>query len=102
MNLSKANKIVVQNLEPSEREVIALLNNYPAKLEEAARTYSPSIIANYAYELAKEYNQFYQAIPILTEADPDKLKLRIAFTEQVGNVLKKSMAVLGIEVPERM
>ena len=93
---------VIQTLEPSEREVIALLNAYPSKLEEAARTYSPSVMANYAYELAKEYNQFYQAIPILTEPDSEKLKFRIAFTKCVGEVLKETMALLGIGVPERM
>ena len=92
----------VSNLEPSERDVIALLNSYPAKLEEAAKTFSPAIIASYAFELAKEYNQFYQAIPVLSETDPTKLKFRIAFTEVVGSVLKKAMGVLGIDVPERM
>ncbi len=92
----------ILNLEPSARDVIALLRNYPTKLEEAARTYSPAIIANYVFDLAKEFNQFYQAVPILSETDPDKLKFRIAFTETVGHVLKKGMSVLGIEVPERM
>lgn len=95
-------KFRISNLAPSERDVIALLNSYPTRLEEAAKNYSPAIIANYAYELAKEFNQFYQAIPILTETDPNKLKFRIAFTERVGNVLKKAMGVLGIEVPDRM
>ncbi len=89
-------------LETSERDVIVLLKNYPTRLEEAARTYSPAIIANYIYDLAKGYNQFYQAVPILTETDLNKLKFRIAFTETVGHVLKKGMGVLGIEVPERM
>jgi arginyl-tRNA synthetase len=91
-----------QDLQPSERVVIALLNTYPAKLEEAARTYSPAVIANYTFELAKDYNQFYQAIPILTETDSNKLRFRISFTEVVGRVLKQAMSVLGIDVPERM
>ncbi len=102
LNLFQIASTTIKELEPSEREVIVLLNNYPAKVEEAARNYSPSVIANYTFELAKEYNQFYQAIPILTEPNPDKLRFRIAFTEMVGTVLKKSMALLGIEVPERM
>jgi arginyl-tRNA synthetase len=102
LNLTKAATATIQSLEPSEREVVALLNTYPTKLEEAARTYSPAIIANYAFELAKEYNQFYQAIPILTETDPAKLAFRLTFTEMVGQVLRKSMLVLGIEVPDRM
>lgn len=89
-------------LESVEREVISLLNQFPAKLEEAARTYSPSLIANYAYELAKEYNQFYQAISILSESDTTKQQFRLAFTEKTGLVLKKAMNLLGIDVPERM
>jgi arginyl-tRNA synthetase len=89
-------------LEPVEREVISLLNHFPAKLDEAARTYSPSVVANYAYELAKEYNQFYQAINILNETDASKQQFRLAFTEKTGQVLKKAMSLLGIDVPERM
>lgn len=89
-------------LEMAERGVIALLNSYTNKLEEAARTYAPSVIANYAYDLAKEYNQFYQAINILNETDLTKLQFRLAFTQKIGDILKKSMLLLGIEVPERM
>jgi arginyl-tRNA synthetase len=90
------------SLEPSEREIIFTLNNFHNKLHEASREYSPSVIANYAYELAKEYNQFYQAIPIFNESDPTKLKFRIAFSKVVADVIKRSMHLLGIHVPERM
>ena len=89
-------------LEPIERVIIFRLNNYHAKLHEAAREYSPAVISNYAYELDKEYNQFYQAIPIFNESDPAKLKFRIAFSTVVANVLKSSMLLLGIHVPEKM
>ncbi|HNU43481.1 MAG TPA: DALR anticodon-binding domain-containing protein, partial [Cyclobacteriaceae bacterium] len=89
-------------LEPAERDVIFKINQYTNKLQEAAREYSPSIIANYAYELAKAYNQFYQAIPIFNESDADKLKFRIAFSEVTATTIKKAMALLGIRVPERM
>jgi arginyl-tRNA synthetase len=92
----------INSLEPSEREIIFTLNNFHNKLHEASREYSPSVIANYAYELAKEYNQFYQAIPIFNESDPTKLKFRIAFSKVVANVLKTSMNLLGIQVPEKM
>jgi arginyl-tRNA synthetase len=60
------------------------------------------VISQYAYELAKEYNQFYQAIPIFNESDPAKLRFRIAFSTVVANVLKGSMLLLGINVPEKM
>lgn len=92
----------VQALEPAERELIFLLNNYNTKLQEAAREYSPAVIANFAYDLAKEYNQFYQSIPIFNVADPAKLRFRVALSKVVAALLKKSMNMLGISVPEKM
>ena len=92
----------ITSLEPAERQVIFLISSYMNKISEAAREYSPAIIANFAYDLAKEYNQFYQSIPIFNEGDQGKLKFRIAFSEVVADVLKKSMGLLGIQVPERM
>jgi arginyl-tRNA synthetase len=89
-------------LEPSEREGIYLLSTFENKLREAASQYSPALIANYAYELAKSYNQFYQTIPIFNETDPAKLRFRIAYSAQVAETIRKSMHVLGIRVPERM
>jgi len=89
-------------LEPSEREVIRLLNLYPGKVEEAAREYAPSAVANYAYDLAREYNQFYQSIPIFNETDPARRQFRIAFSHVVAETLKKAMGLLGIRVPDRM
>jgi len=60
------------------------------------------VIANYAYDLAKGYNQFYQSIPIFAETDASKLKFRIAFSQVVADLLKKSMWLLGIHVPDKM
>lgn len=92
----------VSSLEPAEREVIQVLRGYESKVREAAKGYSPAIIANYVYELAKEYNQFYQSIPIFAEADKGRLLLRIALSDAVGRILRKGMGLLGIKVPERM
>jgi len=92
----------VTSLEPTEREVIFMLNNYVNKLNEAAHNYSPAVIANFAFDLAKGYNQFYQSIPIFSESDQAKLKFRIAFSQIVADLLKKSMNLLGIHVPEKM
>lgn len=92
----------VTSLEPAERDAIFQLNNFVNKLNEAAREYSPAVIANFAYDLAKAYNQFYQSIPIFNESDTMKLKFRIAFSQVIADVLKKSMALLGIRVPEKM
>ncbi|HET9486863.1 MAG TPA: arginine--tRNA ligase [Chryseosolibacter sp.] len=92
----------VQSLEPAEREVAQVLSNFENKIREAAREYSPAVIANYVYELAKEYNQFYQSIPIFNETDAGKLQLRIALSGAVAGVIQRGMHLLGIQVPEKM
>ncbi|HEY8402937.1 MAG TPA: arginine--tRNA ligase [Cytophagaceae bacterium] len=92
----------INSLHPSEREVIVLLNEFPAKLAEAARDYAPSVIAQYAYDLAKEYNRFYAEVSIFNEDDKLKLAFRIALSYAVAKVIRKAMALLGIQVPERM
>ncbi len=92
----------VGSLESSERALVQLIANFDVKLKEAAREYSPAILANYVYDVAKSYNQFYQAIPIFSEEDTAKLQFRIALSKTVATVIKRSMCLLGIEVPERM
>jgi arginyl-tRNA synthetase len=92
----------ITTLEPAERDGLYLVSSFESKLREAAKDYSPAVIANYAFEVAKAYNQFYQSIPIFNEADQSKLKFRIAFSHLTANVIKRSMKLLGIEVPERM
>jgi arginyl-tRNA synthetase len=92
----------VGELHDAERAIVFRINNYVNKLNEAAREYSPAVVANYAYDLAKEYNQFYQTIPIFGETDTQKLKFRVALSQVVADVIKKSMALLGIQVPEKM
>lgn len=89
-------------LHDLERKVIIRLSQYPAKLEEAAREYSPAMVANYVYALAQDYNQFYQSIPVLQEPDTDRRAFRLAFSQAVADVLRSGMKVLGIGVPERM
>lgn len=92
----------ITSLEPVERDVLFAISQYPNKLGEAAREYAPSVMANYAYELAKGYNQFYQTIPVFAESDPAKLKFRMAFSKVVATLIKQSMSLLGIRVPDRM
>lgn len=92
----------VISLEPSERDSLHLLSLFENKLKEAAKDCSPAVIANYAFDLAKQYNQFYQNIPIFSETDQDKLKFRVAFSRTVAASIKKAMGLLGIEVPEKM
>lgn len=92
----------INSLEPSERIVINLIQDFPNKIEEAATTYSPSIIANYVYDMAKAYNRFYSEVSIFTEDDQQNLAFRIAFSQMVAMVIKSSMNLLGVEVPEKM
>jgi arginyl-tRNA synthetase len=92
----------IQTLEPAEREVLVVLHTFENKIREAAREYSPAVVANFVFDLAKEYNQFYQNIPIFNETDPAKLKMRVGLSKAVADALKKGMQLLGIQVPERM
>ena len=88
----------------SEKEVslIQRLTDFPNLVEEAGRTYSPALIANYAYDLVKEYNQFYHDFSILREENADVRAFRLNLSRTVGDIIKRAMWLLGIEVPERM
>ncbi len=88
--------------ERKEISLLKLLHNYPEITKQAAYSHSPALIANYAYELAKEYNQYYHEVVILKEVDENKRNFRILLSEFTGNNIKSSMALLGIQVPERM
>ena len=79
-----------------------MLNEFPAVVRQAGTDYSPSGIANYAYELAREYNQFYHDYSILREENDETKAFRLLLTDNVGKVIKTAMNLLGIEVPERM
>ncbi len=91
-------------VEPGEKEtaLIQRLASLPQLIAEAGRSYSPALIANYAYDLAKEYNQFYHDCPILREDDAAKRSLRLALSEVTARTIKATLGLLGIRVPERM
>jgi arginyl-tRNA synthetase len=91
-----------ENISEKECAIIRMLNEFPAVVKQAGTDYSPSGIANYAYELAKEYNQFYHDFSILKEENEAAKSFRILLTHNVGKVIKSAMSLLGIEVPERM
>ena len=95
---------VLASIEPSAKEtrLIKLLGNYPAKVAEAGAAYSPAVIANYAYDLAKEFNQYYHDTRILQEEDQDVRRFRLVLIQTVAEVLVKAMDILGIQLPERM
>lgn len=90
------------NIGSKEKELIKYLYEFPAIIDEAAKNMSPALIANYCYELSKEFNQFYHDFSILKESNQALRKLRIVISQQVGLVLKTGMGLLGIEMPERM
>lgn len=103
--LSRAGKIEVYNdVTPNEFELdlIQQLNDFPEVLAEAATNYSPALIANYAFELVKTYNGFYQNITILNEEDEELKAFRLVLSKNVGKVIRSAMDLLGIEVPNRM
>ena len=88
----------------SEKEIglIQMLSEFPNVVKQAGNDYNPSCIANYCYELVKEYNQFYHDFSILREEDESKKMFRLVLSESVSKVIRTGMGLLGIEVPERM
>ena len=89
-------------LTDKEREVIKTLHDMPGAIESAANNYSPAMVANYAYGLAKLFNSFYQDTPILKEENTSIKTFRVQLCQAVAQALKNTMKILGIEVPERM
>ena len=87
---------------PKEVELIKLLKSYPAKIKEAGDAKSPALIANYCYELAKEFNQYYHNYVILKEEDTNVRAMRLSLASAVASTLVKGMDILGIRLPERM
>ncbi|MFO7574912.1 MAG: arginine--tRNA ligase [Bacteroidales bacterium] len=87
---------------PKERELVRLLRRYPAVVSDAALQMNPSVIANFVYELAREFNQFYHEHSILNEPESERRDFRIHLSMKVANVIYSSMWLLGIEMPERM
>jgi arginyl-tRNA synthetase len=106
--LRKANPIQVEGamkaveLSTKEVELIQKMSEYGAAVEQAGKDYSPSGIANYCYELTKVFNQFYHDFSILNEPDEQKKAIRLMLAKNVAKIIKNAMALLGIEVPERM
>lgn len=90
--------------EPNAKESVLIrkVADFPSVVAEAGRNYSPAVVANYAYDLAKEYNQFYHDYSILREENPARRELRLLLSYTVARTLKGAMSLLGIEMPERM
>jgi arginyl-tRNA synthetase len=89
-------------LSEKEENLVRFLSEFPAIVKEAADNFNPALIANYTYDLVKEYNQFYHDFSILKEENKNLRKLRLVLSQNVGKVIKTSFSLLGIEVPDRM
>lgn len=90
------------SLNEKEREVIKMLHEMPSVVDQSATAYSPAMIANYTYDLAKTFNSFYQDTPILRETDSNRMLFLVRLCAAVSNGIKNMMWILGIDVPERM
>ncbi len=91
-----------RDLHPKEKELIKLVQEYPATIQLAAAQKSPAIIANYTYDLVKEYNSFFQQVQILGTDNVADQSFRVALSKEVGQVIESAFGLLGIDVPERM
>ncbi len=91
-----------QNLNSFEKELIKQLLLYPKRVKLAAKTYEPSEIANYAYQLAKAYHRFYHEVKILSDPDQNAIAFRLYLSEQVGRILQSAFKLLGIDMPDKM
>ncbi len=89
-------------LQPLERELIVLLAKFPQRLQEAAKAYSPAVITQYAFDLAKTYNRLYAELSILREENFALKTRRLYLSATVAQLLRRSMGLLGIELPVRM
>jgi arginyl-tRNA synthetase len=85
-----------------ELQLIKILRKFPFVVSEAAVAYSPAIIANYCYDLSKEYNQFYHDHSILSDEDENIRSFRLVLSRVTSEILNSGMSLLGIEMPERM
>ncbi|MEM7487042.1 MAG: arginine--tRNA ligase [Bacteroidota bacterium] len=89
-------------LHEKEKELLKHIQLFPETIQLAAESYSPALIANYTYDLVKEFNSFYQQVSILGESDEQKRQFRVLLSKKVGAVIQSAFQLLGIEVPERM
>ncbi|MFT3795522.1 arginine--tRNA ligase [Flavobacterium sp.] len=92
----------IAELHEKEKELLKIIAQFPQIIQDAAENHSPALVANYTYELVKEYNSYYQSVPILGEEDSEKKKFRVQLSQKVGDTIKAAFGLLGISVPERM
>jgi arginyl-tRNA synthetase len=89
-------------LNEKEQALVQRLSDFRSAVSQAGKELSPSVIANYTYELAKEFNQFYHDCPILKEENTDIMHMRLLLARTTANIIRRALSLLGIEVPARM
>ncbi|MCY1234854.1 Arginine--tRNA ligase [compost metagenome] len=90
------------SLHEKEKELLKQMETFPEIIQNAAQNFSPALIANYTYELVREYNSFYQAVPILGSDNFDEKVFRVQLSKKVADIIASAFSLLGIDVPERM
>ncbi|TVZ10673.1 arginyl-tRNA synthetase [Cellulophaga sp. RHA_52] len=101
-NFDYTASVTANDLHEKEKELLKQIQVFPSVVQNAAQNYSPALVANYTYDLVKEFNSFYQNVPILPEEDLQKKIFRVQLSKKVGEVIKSAFTLLGIEVPNRM
>ena len=89
-------------LGSDEKEILRVLAQYPNVIKEAGKEYSPALLANYAFELVKAFNHYYQAVPMLIEKDKATRDLRLVLSKNVSKVIASALSLLGIQAPLKM
>jgi arginyl-tRNA synthetase len=90
------------NINDKESSLIKILSTFPSVVKEAGENHSPALVANFVYDLAKEFNQFYYQFSIMNEPDIQTRNFRLLLSTTIGQTIKKGFSLLGIDVPERM
>ncbi len=101
-NFDFTEKTTIKVLHEKEKELVKQLELYPEVIQNAAHNHSPALIANYTYDLVREYNSFYQAVPILGSNDSVEKVFRVQLSKKVADTIASAFQLLGIQVPERM
>ena len=102
MDNSKAAIVQPNILQEKEKNLLKSITLFPSIVQDAADNYSPAVVANYVYDLVKDFNSFYQNVSILGEEDANKRHFRVALSKKIGEIIAESFKMLGIQVPERM
>ena len=101
-NSKEVTVIQPDTLQEKEKNLLKSITLFPSIVQEAADNYSPAVVANYVYDLVKDFNSFYQNVSILGEEDTSKRHFRVALSKKIGELIAESFKMLGIQVPERM